>query len=75
MTVADGFAARVHAEAREVHVGKMIAVAFAAVFFAIGWILAKIVVAVAWIIAAVRVGWIEAGGPRLKSSDRNRGGG
>lgn len=67
MTVAaEGFADRVSAEAKDVHPGKLIAVAFAAVFFAIGWVFAKLFLAVAWMIAAVKVGWLEAGGPGRK---------
>lgn len=68
MTAADGFVDRVNTEAKEVHPGQLLLVAFAAVFFAIGWVLAKLVRLVAWVIAAVKVGWFEAGGPGRKTS-------
>lgn len=77
MTTVDGFVDRVNVEAREVRVGRMILVGFAAVFFAVGWILAKMWLAVAWTIAAAKIGWFEAGGPgrRVASpADRKRGG-
>lgn len=74
VTTADGFVDRVNTEARDVHVGRLIAVAFAAIFFAVGWVLAKVWLAVAWTIAAVKVGWLEAGGPgRKQPDDRKRG--
>ena len=72
MTVADGFVDRVNVEAKEIHPGKLILVAFAAVFFAIGWVLAKLVLAIAWTIAAVKVGWFEAGGPGRKTKSPSR---
>jgi hypothetical protein len=65
--VVDGFVDRVNTEAKEVHPGKLVLVAVASVFFAIGWVLAKLVLAVAWVIAAVKVGWFEAGGPGRKT--------
>jgi hypothetical protein len=69
---ADGFVNRVTAEAKDVHVGKLVLVAFAAVFFAVGWVFAKLFLAVAWTIAAVKVGWLEAGGPGRKSQTAGR---
>jgi hypothetical protein len=57
----------VNAEAKEVHPGKLVLVAIASIFFAIGWVVAKLWLAVAWTIAAVKVGWFEAGGPGRKS--------
>lgn len=76
MTTAEAFVARVNTEAKDVHVGRLIAVAFAAVFFALGWVFAKLFLAVAWVIAAVKVGWLEAGGPgRKQPHDGKRGGG
>ena len=67
MTVAaEGFVNRVNTEAKDIHPGKLLLVAFAAVFVAIGWVLAKLFLAVAWTIAAVKVGWFEAGGPGRK---------
>lgn len=78
MTVAaEGFVDRVTAEAKDVHVGKLILVAFAAVFFAIGWVSAKLFLAVAWTIAAVKVGWLEAGGPgrNTQAAGKRVGGG
>lgn len=67
MTVAaEGFVDRVTTEAKDIHVGKLILVAFASVFFALGWVVAKLYLAVAWTIAAVKVGWLEAGGPGRK---------
>lgn len=76
MTVVDGFVDRVNAEAKDVQPGKYLLVAFAAVFFAIGWVLAKLWLAVGWTLAAIRVGWREAGGPVKKpAGDSLRGGG
>ncbi len=59
---------RITAEAREIHFGRTILTAIAAVLFAIGWTLGKIVsgvralwvIFVAWPYAAVKVGWKEA---------------
>jgi hypothetical protein len=76
VTTVEGFVARVNTEAKDVHVGRLVAVAFAAVFFAVGWVFAKLFLAVAWVIAAVKVGWLEAGGPGRKPAvDRKRGSG
>jgi hypothetical protein len=73
---AEGFVNKVNTEARGIHVGRLIAVAFAAVFFAIGWLIAKAFLGVAWVIAAIKVGWLDAGGPgRKATAERKRVGG
>lgn len=68
-----GFVDRVSAASQDVRVGRALLACIAAVFFAVGWLLGKVVVAVAWLFAAVRLGWIEAGAPTR--DHRRRAGG
>ena len=51
---------RISAEARQVHLGRVLLTVFAALFFAVGWVAAKTFLAVAWCGVAVKVGWQEA---------------
>lgn len=63
LTGDDRFVDRVSAQAKDVHVGRALLACIAAVFFAVGWLLGKVVVAVGWLFAAVRLGWMDAGAP------------
>lgn len=45
------------AQAREVHFGRVLLTAIAAVFFALGWLIARAFFCVAWCGTAVRLGW------------------
>jgi hypothetical protein len=58
---------RISLEARDVHAGRVLLTVFAALFFAVGWTVAKAWLTVAWCGVAVKVGWLEArkstGGP------------
>jgi hypothetical protein len=49
----------ISARAHEVRFGRTVLTVIAAVFFGIGWIIAKAWLAVAWCAVAVRVGWQE----------------
>ena len=51
---------RINAQARDVHLGRVLLTVFAALFFAVGWTAAKAWLAVAWCGVAVKVGWQEA---------------
>ena len=51
---------RISVEARQVHVGRVLLTVLAALFFAVGWVAGKAVLAVAWCGVAVKVGWQEA---------------
>jgi hypothetical protein len=44
-------------QARQVHLGRVLATVFAAVFFAIGWAFGRVFYALAWCGVAVRVGF------------------
>ncbi len=57
---------RISVQARDVHFGRLLLTLFAALFFGIGWVAAKLFLAVAWCGVAVKVGWQEArsGGTR-----------
>ena len=63
---------RVAAEARNVHVGRLLLTLLVGVFFAVGWVAGKASLGVAWSLAAVKVGWAEAraakGQPRAGAS-------
>jgi hypothetical protein len=54
---------RIGAEAREIQFGRTILTILAAIFFALGWISARVLgfvwFALAWSATAVKVGWIE----------------
>lgn len=55
---------RISAEAREVRFGRTLLTVLAALFFGIGWLVAKafglVWVVVAWVGVAVKIGWMEA---------------
>ena len=51
---------RIGVEARDVHIGRVLLTILAALFFAIGWVVAKVFLALAWCGVAVKVGWQEA---------------
>jgi hypothetical protein len=51
---------RINAEARQVHLGRLLLTVLAAFFFALGWVVAKTFLALAWCGVAVKVGWQEA---------------
>lgn len=46
-------------EARDVHLGRVLLAVIAALFFAIGWLAARLFLGVAWCGVAVRRGWRE----------------
>jgi len=52
---------RVTAQAREIHIGRLVLTVLAAVLFAVGWSAGKVVTvvggALVWSFAAVKVGW------------------
>jgi hypothetical protein len=52
-------------QARQVRFGRVLLTVLAAVFFGIGWLVARLFLAVAWCAVAVRTGWQEGrhGGP------------
>lgn len=47
------------AEARQSHPGRTLLTVIAAVFYLIGWLAGRTVLAVAWCATAVKVGWQE----------------
>lgn len=55
---------RISMEAREVRFGRTVLTVIAALFYAIGWLVAKLWLAVAWCGTAIKVGWQEARQPR-----------
>lgn len=61
---------RIEVRAAEIHPGRTLLTLFAALFFAIGWLVAKacrgVWIVLSWTIAAVRVGWQEG----FKAPDR-----
>lgn len=58
---------RISTEAREVHFGRTALTVIAALFYVIGWLVAKLWLAVAWCGTAVKVGWQEARRPNPRS--------
>jgi hypothetical protein len=61
---------RISADAREVHLGRLLLTALAAVFYALGWAVAKLVIgvwtAISWSLTALRLGWQDAHRSRLR---------
>lgn len=55
---------RISDEARQVHFGRTVLTLIAALFYGLGWLVAKVWLAVAWCATAVKVGWQEARTPR-----------
>lgn len=53
----------ISAQARQVDVGRVLLTLLAAVFYAIGWIAGKAVLAVVWCAIAVKIGFQEARKP------------
>lgn len=51
---------RIAAEARDVHVGRILLTMLALIPFAVGWIAGKVVLSIAWVGLSVKAGWIEA---------------
>lgn len=55
---------RISAEARQVELGRSLLTILAAVLYALGWLLAKVVIVlwliVAWTFTAIRLGWRDA---------------
>lgn len=54
---------RITTQARDVRFGRTILTIIAAVFFSLGWVVAKVWLAVVWCAVAVKVGWAEARRP------------
>lgn len=61
MTTFDVTLDRVGAQAREVHVGRALLAVLVALFWSIGWLARKAVLAVAYMAVAVRTGYRDAG--------------
>jgi hypothetical protein len=55
---------RIAAEARDVEFGRTLLKLIAGFFYLIGWLVAKLLLAVAFAWTAVKVGYLEANGPR-----------
>lgn len=59
---------RITAEARQVEFGRMLLTLIGAVFYAVGWVAAKVFgvlwFAAAWSATAVKVGWQDGRSPR-----------
>lgn len=55
---------RISDEAREVRFGRTVLTVIAALFYAVGWLVAKLWLALAWCATAVKVGWQEARRPQ-----------
>lgn len=58
---------RISAEARQVQVGRLLLTLLAGLFYLIGWLVAKLLIGVVWCCVAVKVGYVEAGGPVRKA--------
>lgn len=54
---------RITAQAREVHVGRVLLAAVLGVLYALGWLARKLVMAVAVAGTSIRLGWQDAGRP------------
>lgn len=54
---------RITTQARDVHFGRTILTIIAAVFFGLGWVVAKVWLGIVWCAVAVKVGWLEARRP------------
>jgi len=63
---------RINAEARQVHVGRLLLTLLAGFFYLLGWLAAKLLLGVVWCCVAVKVGYLEAGGP-VRRKARTRG--
>lgn len=50
---------RINAEARQIHVGRLLLTALAGFFYLLGWIAAKVTLGVVWCAVAVKVGFQE----------------
>lgn len=61
---------RISTEARQVRFGRTVLTVIAALFYVVGWLVAKAWLAVAWCATAVRVGWQEARLPKAEAVDR-----
>lgn len=64
---------RITTQARDVHFGRTVLTIIAAVFFSLGWIVAKVWLAVVWCAVAVKVGWAEARTPRNEDATAREG--
>lgn len=55
---------RIADQAREIHLGRMLLTAIAAVLYGLGWLASKtfrvVLLAITWSIASMRVGWQDA---------------
>jgi hypothetical protein len=63
---------RINAEAKQVHLGRLLLTLLAGFFYLIGWLVAKLLLGVVWCCVAVKVGYLEAGGP-VRQKVRTRG--
>lgn len=64
MTVLDGIPIdRISADARQVHLGRLLVTMIVAVFFGIGWVASKVWLGCAFAGVAVKAGWLEARTP------------
>lgn len=60
---------RITTQARDVRFGHTVLTVIAAVFFSLGWMVAKVWLAIVWCAVAVKVGWQEA---RYPTNERSR---
>ena len=65
---------RITAEARQVQVGRLLLTLLAGVFYLIGWLVARLLLGVVWCCVAVKVGYLDAGGPVRKVRTRGPAG-
>jgi hypothetical protein len=61
---------RITAEARQVHLGRLLLTLLAGFFYVIGWVIAKFYLGVVWCCVAVKVGFQEG---RKTATDGQRG--
>lgn len=55
---------RIDAEARQVHLGRVLLTVLGAVFYVIGWVIGAAVTAFVWSYAAAKVGYQDARNPQ-----------
>jgi hypothetical protein len=65
---------RITAETRQVQPGRLLLTLIAGFFYLIGWTAAKLLVGVVWCCVAVKVGYLEAGGPVKRKAGRGPAG-
>lgn len=61
-------------QAADIHVGRAIATAFAAVFIAIGWIVGRTIYGISFCVASIRYGYRQGARIRRVPQEPQRGG-